>query len=162
MRVTAGFLMTCILALAGAAALAQSAGIPFSTGHDDGSLNVEITADSLGINEQSGSAVFEGDVRISQGDLHLFAPRVTVFYGAGAQDIDRIEASGGIMLSSGDSKLEAQVARYEVGSGTVALEGDVLLVRGPAAISAQAAHLDIRSGTAQLSGRVKTVLSAGN
>ena len=162
MRATAEFLLACVLALAGAAALAQGTGIPFSTGHDDSGLNVEITADSLGISEQSGSAVFEGDVRISQGDLHLFAPRVTVFYGTGTQDIDRIEASGGVMLSSGDSKLEAQVARYEVGSGTVALEGDVLLVRGPAVISAQTAHLDIRSGTAQLSGRVKTVLSAGN
>ena len=162
MRATAGVLLACIMALAGAAALAQGGGIPFSTGHDDSGLDVEITADSLGISEQSGSAVFEGNVRISQGALHLFAPQVTVFYGEGTQDIDRIEASGGVVLSSGDSKLEAQVARYEIGSGTVALEGDVLLVRGPAAISAQAAHLDIRSGTAQLSGRVKTVLSSGN
>lgn len=162
MRATAAVLLACILALGGAAALAQGAGIPFSTGHDDSGLDVEISADSLGISEQEGSAVFEGNVRISQGDLHLFAPKVTVLYGSGTQEIDRIEASGGVTLSSGDSKIEAQLARYEVGSGTVALEGDVLLVRGPAAISAQAAHLDIRSGTARLSGRVKTVLSAGN
>ncbi len=142
-------------------AAAQGAQVAFGNMQKDGSLPVEVTADRLDVDQTDGTAIFSGNVLIGQGEMRLSAPRVQVFYKKDRSGIERLVASGGVTLVSGDDAAEAARADYNIDTGLIALSGDVLLVQGGTAIAAQKVVVDTRAGTARMSGRVKTVLQQG-
>ena len=61
-------------------AMAQGTEVPFSTFTRDPNAAVEISADSLSIDQADGAAIFEGNVVAGQGDLRLTAGKVRVEY----------------------------------------------------------------------------------
>ncbi|KQB96609.1 organic solvent tolerance protein OstA [Loktanella sp. 1ANDIMAR09] len=128
----------------------------------DTSAAVEVTADSLSIDQANGSAVFDGNVMIVQGDLRLTAGRVEVIYGANTSEIARLLASGGVTFVTADEAAEAQQADYDITSGLLVMTGDVLLTQGPSAISAGQMTINVTDGTATMEGRVRTVLQQGD
>ena len=144
------------LILAAGPALAQ--GIPFGGSAQDTSAPVEMTADSLSVARDGGSAVFEGNVVIGQGEIRLSAGRVEVRYDGENRRIASLEASGGVTLVSGPDAAEASRASYDVDSGLVVLEGDVLLTQGQAAVAADRARVNLVTGEARAEGNVRTVL----
>ena len=123
----------------------------------DPSAPVEVTADSLNVDQDTGSAVFSGNVVIGQGDLRLSAPTVRVTYAADTGDITRLQASGGVTFATATEAAEAQSADYNLASGLLTLDGDVMLTQGQSALSADSMVIDLNSGTAQMNGRVRTV-----
>ncbi|KQI73637.1 organic solvent tolerance protein OstA [Loktanella sp. 5RATIMAR09] len=127
----------------------------------DTSAAVEVTADSLSIDQASGSAVFDGNVMIVQGDLRLTAGRVEVIYGADTSEIARLLASEGVTFVTADEAAEAQQADYDIASGLLVMTGNVLLTQGPSAISAGQMTINVTDGTATMEGRVRTVLQQG-
>jgi lipopolysaccharide export system protein LptA len=127
----------------------------------DTSAAVEVTADSLSIDQANGSAVFDGNVMIVQGDLRLTAGRVEVIYGADTSEIARLLASEGVTFVTADEAAEAQQADYDIASGLLVMTGDVLLTQGPSAISAGQMTINVTDGTATMEGRVRTVLQQG-
>lgn len=127
----------------------------------DTSAAVELTADSLSIDQASGTAVFDGNVMIVQGDLRLTAGRVEVIYGADTSEISRLLASEGVTFVTADEAAEAQQADYDIASGLLVMTGDVLLTQGPSAISAGQMTINVTDGTATMEGRVRTVLQQG-
>lgn len=148
------------LALSGAQAFAQ-ANVPFGGLAHDASLPVQISADSLTVNQSTGDATFSGNVVVGQGTLRLAANRITVFYGVSGGttgEVSRMEASGGVTLTNGAEAAEADVATYDVVSGVVSMSGDVLLTQGANALSGQTLNIDLNTGTAQMEGRVQTIL----
>lgn len=140
------------------AAWAQSGQIAFGNMQETAGLPVEVTADLLDVNQNDGTAIFTGNVMIGQGEMRLSAPRVRVIYKEDQDGIERLQASGGVTLVSGQDAAEADNADYNLETGKIALNGNVLLLQGENAVSAQAMTVDTRSGTANMSGRVKTVL----
>lgn len=123
---------------------------------------VEVSADSLSVNQENGTAVFTGNVVIGQGTLRLAAPRVLVVYRSDSQQISRLEATGGVTLVDGDDAAEAQTANYNLDNRTIEMQGSVLLTQGPSAITSDRMVVNLNSNTAQMTGRVKTVLQQGN
>ncbi len=123
----------------------------------DPSAPVEVTADNLNVDQDTGSAVFSGNVVIGQGDLRLSAPSVQVSYAAETGDITRLQASGGVTFATATEAAEAQSADYNLASGLLTLNGDVMLTQGKSALSSDSMILDLNAGTAQMSGRVRTV-----
>jgi lipopolysaccharide export system protein LptA len=123
----------------------------------DPSAPVEVTADNLNVDQDTGSAVFSGNVVIGQGDLRLSAPSVQVTYAADSGDITRLQATGGVTFATATEAAEAQNADYNLASGLLTLNGDVLLTQGQSALSADSMVLDLNAGTAQMNGRVRTV-----
>lgn len=123
----------------------------------DPSAPVEVTADNLNVDQDTGSAVFSGNVVIGQGDLRLSAPSVQVTYAADSGDITRLQATGGVTFTTATEAAEAQSADYNLASGLLTLNGDVLLTQGQSALSADSMVLDLNAGTAQMNGRVRTV-----
>ena len=121
---------------------------------------VEVTADSLTVDQDSGSAVFSGNVLIGQGDLRLSAAQVQVFYDEASGEIARFVASGGVTLATATEAAEAQDADYDLTSGTLVMTGDVLLTQGASALSAERMTVNLRLGTAVMDGRVRTVFRA--
>ena len=143
-------------------ALAQGTQIAFGDTGQNSNLPVEVTADSLAVNQKNSTAVFTGNVLIGQGEMRLAAPRVLVVYLEDQSGIERMEATGGVTLVSGDDAAEATAADYNIRTGLIELHGDVLLVQGPNAITAQRMFVDTKAGTARMSGQVKTVLQPEN
>ena len=128
----------------------------------DTSAAIEVTADSLSVDQASGKAVFDGNVIIIQGDLRLTAARVEVIYGNDTSQIARLIASGGVTFVTAEEAAEAQDADYDITTGLLVLRGDVLLTQGPSAISAGEMIINVTDGTASMEGRVRTVLQQGN
>ena len=153
-------LLTIVMVLSGPAAHAQQ--VAFGGIRADISAPVEITSDSLSVNQTDGSATFSGNVVIGQGDMRLQAENVRVEYAQGdTSRIQKLHASGGVTLASATEAAEAREAVYEVPSGTIVLSGDVLLTQGSNVMSGQKLTVDLSSGTGQMDGRVRTILQPG-
>ena len=122
---------------------------------------LEITADQLSVNQENGTAIFDGNVVIGQGVMRLAAGRVLVVYAEGDQKIERLEATGGVTLVNGDDAAEAERADYSIANNEVVMSGNVLVTQGPNALTSESMTLDLATGTARMSGRVKTILNTG-
>ena len=156
-------LTVCVGLLASATApLAQETRVAFGSLKVDPTLPVEVTSDSLDVDQQTGEAVFLGNVLIAQGDMRLSAPRVLVIYDADTSAIDRMEATGGVTLVSGPDAAEAERADYSIDDGVIVMSGDVLLTQGPSALTSDRMTVNLTTGSAQMVGRVKTILRSGD
>ncbi|WP_299787441.1 LptA/OstA family protein [uncultured Marivita sp.] len=144
------------------AANAQSTEVAFGTGQQDTSLPVEVSADTLSVSQNDGSALFTGNVVIGQGEMRLSAPRVLVFYTEGQSGVERLEATGGVTLVNGDQAAEADTAEYEVNRGTIRMLGNVLLTQGANTLVSDSMDVDLENGTALMNGRVRTVFQSGD
>lgn len=149
-------LLAIVLAL-GATPLSAQTNIDLGGIRADPNAPVEVTADNLKVDQDTGSAVFSGNVKIGQGDLRLAAPEVRVTYAADSGDITRLQASGGVTFATATEAAEAETADYNLADGLLQLDGAVLLTQGKSALSSDSMTVNLNDGTAQMSGRVKTV-----
>jgi lipopolysaccharide export system protein LptA len=152
-------LFCAILTVAGPA-LSQT-NINLGAINADPTAPLEITSDTLSVDQETGTAVFEGDVVAGQGDLRLSASYVEVFYDSATSEISRLFASGGVTLVTATDAAEADTAEYDLDAGTLVMSGDVLLTQGNSAISADSMRVDLTDGSAQMEGRVRTILNQG-
>lgn len=156
MRLTLAVITAC-LCLAPVVAGAQQ--VAFGGIKGDPKAPVEVTADSLSVNQTDGTAVFTGNVLIVQAGMRLTAAQVDVTYGkTNKSKIDMLHASGGVTLVSPTEAAESKEADYDVTAGKVVMTGDVLLTQGKNVMAGQKLTVDLASGTGQMEGRVRTVL----
>ncbi|SFL06713.1 lipopolysaccharide transport periplasmic protein LptA [Shimia haliotis] len=139
-------------------ASAQGIKVGFGDMKQDSSLPVEVTAESLSVNQNDGSAVFSGDVKITQGAMHMTADKVNVFYQEGQVGIARLVAEGNVLLVQGSDAAEAQKAEYSIENGSVVMSGDVMVVQQATTITADSMSVNLNDNTAQMHGQVKTIL----
>ncbi len=158
-------LAVCVLpALVGVAgpAAAQATQIRLGQSMQLTDRALDITADSLEVDQATGVTVFSGSVRASQGDLRLTAERVEVEFSPRAdgsgQRIDRLQASGGVTLVTPEEAMEAAEATYVLGAQTLQMSGDVVIVQGENVLSGDRFSADLRAGTGQIQGRVRTII----
>ncbi|MFD2173123.1 lipopolysaccharide transport periplasmic protein LptA [Rhodobacter lacus] len=148
------------LALGAGASVAQQ--VAFAGLRTDTSEPVEVTADSLAVNQTDGNAVFTGNVLITQGPMRLKAERVQVQYGsADRRSISELQASGGVTLVTAAEAAESREAVYDVAKGAVVMTGDVILTQGENVLSGQRLDVDLKTGTGTMQGRVRTILQPG-
>jgi lipopolysaccharide export system protein LptA len=149
------------LALLAGAALAQQAKIAFGDLNQDTSLPVEVQADQLAVNNADGTAVFSGNVVVVQGKMKLAAGEVRVTYGSDQKEIDKLVASGGVIVTNLGDAAEAREAVYTIASGQIVLSGDVLLTQGGSAMAGQKLTIDLKDGSGVMEGRVTTTFVPG-
>nr|WP_275116203.1 LptA/OstA family protein [Aliiroseovarius subalbicans] len=161
-----GIVTAVLLSLVGpVAASAQGAQIAFGGLKHDSSLPIEISADQLQVDQGDGTATFQGNVMIGQGEMRLTAAKVRVEYTTGEDvtgEISRLHASGGVTLVNAAEAAEAREAVYTIATGTVVMTGDVILTQGANALSANRLTVDLKAGTGTMDGRVKTILQTGD
>lgn len=152
-------LVLCLL-LVPCLALAQAQGtkVAFGSVKADPTLPVEVTSDSLDVNQNDGTAVFQGNVLVGQGEMRLSAQRVLVVYAEQAGGIERLEAVGDVVLVNGPDAAEAERADYSIDTGVVVMSGNVLLTQGKNALTSDKMTVNLTTGTANMAGRVKTIL----
>lgn len=153
---------TALFALLLAAPLAAQTNIDLGGITTNPNAPVEVAADSLSVDQETGTAIFEGNVVIGQGDLRIGASRAQVVYDGATGNIASFEASGGVTFATATEAAEAQNANYDLINGKLVLTGDVILTQGPSALSADSMTIDVKTGNAQMEGRVRTVFQQGN
>lgn len=134
----------------------------FGATRADPTLPVEVTSETLNVNQQDGSAEFVGNVVVVQGEMRLTAERVLVIYNQERSAIDRLEATENVVLVSPPDAAEGDWAEYTIDSGVIVMRGNVLLTQGPSIISGDQMNANLTTGTATMTGRVKTILQQGN
>lgn len=147
-------------------AFGQAANISLGTETFDSGQPVEVSADTLSVDQGNGQAIFDGNVLVVQGEVRLSADLVTVIYSrdteGAANGIDTLIASGSVTFVTPTDAAEAKEAEYSVELGKVILTGDVLLTQGSSAISGDRLTVDLESGSGQMEGRVRTVFNTGD
>ncbi|CUK03054.1 lipopolysaccharide transport periplasmic protein LptA [Ruegeria denitrificans] len=157
------FVPLCLVLTFGAfSATAQEAQVAFGAVKADPLLPVEVTSETLNVNQENGSAEFLGNVIVIQGEMRLTAERVLVIYNEDRSGIERMEATEDVVLVSPPDAAEGDWAEYTIDSGVIVMKGNVLLTQGPSTISGDQMNADLTSGTATVTGNVKTILQQGN
>lgn len=141
--------------------LAQEAKIAFGALEQDTSAPVEVTADQLAVNNAEGTAIFSGNVTVTQGKMILTAAEVVVKYAADGQSIDQLMAAGGVKVTNLADAAQGNAATYSVATGVIELSGDVLLSQGSSAMTGQKLTINLKDGTGIMSGGVKTTFVPG-
>ncbi|MEM7319631.1 MAG: LptA/OstA family protein [Pseudomonadota bacterium] len=139
-------------------AVAQGTSVAFGSVKADPTLPVEVVSDTLDVNQENGSAEFKGDVQVDQGEMRLTAKRVLVIYSQNNSAIERMEATGDVVLISGPDAAESDFAEYTIKTGVIVMTGDVLLTQGQNALTSDKMTVNLVTGTANMAGRVKTIL----
>ena len=140
-------------ASAAVAALAQ-AQEPVSAlkGHD-ANAPVDVTAERIEVQDRADRAIFAGDVHVRQGRLTLDTERLTVAYAsAGGIQIQRLDASGGVVVKSPSETARGNFAVYDLERKLITLVGDVRLNRGGSQIIGSRLVIDLNSGRAVIDG----------
>ena len=161
-------LATCLAVLSFAnigTALAQGAQVPFAGLEIGANSTVEIAADSLSIDQDTGIAVFSGDVVAGIENMRLSADNVEVVYVTGTEGgtgaISGLVAKGNVVFSNGEEAAEGDFANLDLEAGEIDMTGNVILTQGQNALSGQVLHIDLNTGTAQMEGRVQTIFQTG-
>lgn len=150
-----------ILTMQAATAGAQEIG--FGNAAENTDSPVEVAADSLAIDQNTGRAVFTGNVVIGQGEMRVSAQEVTVEYADEAQSrIKSFNATGNVALVVGEDAAEAGEAIYDVDSGIITLSGNVLMTQGVNILSGDQIVVDLKKGSARADGRVRTIFQPGS
>ncbi|MDQ8756851.1 lipopolysaccharide transport periplasmic protein LptA [Sphingosinicella sp. LHD-64] len=121
-------------------------------GHDT-NQPVDVAADRIEVQDRADRAIFSGNVDVRQGNLRLAAPRLTVTYAdASGIDIQRLEASGGVTLTSPSENARSNVAIYDLNRRVVTMIGNVTLRRAGNNVNGGRLVLDLDSGRAVMDG----------
>jgi len=121
-------------------------------GHDS-DAPVDVGADRIEVQDRADRAVFSGNVVVRQGGLTLTAARLTVAYSSsGGIEIERIDASGGVLLRSASETARGQFAIYDLQRRLVTVIGGVTLTRGDSHINGGRLVIDLDSGRAVMDG----------
>ena len=114
---------------------------------------VDVAADRIEVQDRADRAIFSGNVVARQSDLTLNAARVTVAYSnSGGIQIDRIDASGGVTVTSPSETAKGQFAIYDLRNRLITLLGGVTLTRGESRLKGGRLVLDLSSGRAVMDG----------
>jgi lipopolysaccharide export system protein LptA len=153
-------------ASAGVAALASAQAQPQQPvsalkGHNS-NAPVDVTADRIEVQDRADRAMFAGNVHVTQAELTLDTQRLTVAYSsAGSIQIDRLDASGGVVVTSPSETARGDFGVYDLNRKLITLVGNVRLNRGDSQIVGSRLMIDLNSGRAVIDGGPAGVAQSG-
>lgn len=151
--------LAAIVAFGGSAA-AQD-GVSALKGHNS-RAPIQVDADSAEAQDRADRAIFAGNVVVTQDALTLRTARLTIAYqSAGGIDINRIDASGGVVVTSPSETARGNFATYDLESGLITMVGDVRLDRGGSSLSGGRLTIDLNTGRATMDGGLRGVNQQG-
>ena len=155
-------LLAAAAACAGVGAIAQ-AQEPVSAlkGHNS-DAPIDVAADRIEVQDRADRAIFVGNVHVTQAELSLDTARLTVAYSsAGSIQIQRLDASGGVVVKSPSETATGDFGVYDLDRKLITLVGDVRLNRGGSEIIGSRLLIDLNSGRAVIDGGPAGVAQSG-
>ena len=123
--------------------------------------SVTVNSTSLQFEEKTGDIRFEGDVEVRMAEFVLSCDLLVVQ----ADEIDpsRIlsgRASGNVVLTRGNDRVQAEEAVFDLKIGKVELTGGPQLIREESTIKAEKIVYSIEEGSASFEGPVRALFNA--
>jgi lipopolysaccharide export system protein LptA len=146
-------LLSAALAVFGAFAVpAPQADAQVLRGHDT-SAPVDFAADHIEVQDRADRVVVVGNVEVKQAGMTLTAARLTVAYhDTNGIEIDRLDASGGVVIARGNERASGDVAIYDLNRKLITLVGHVRLNQGANRLSGSRLIIDLVSGRSTVDG----------
>jgi lipopolysaccharide export system protein LptA len=143
---------------------------------------VKIEANSLEIHDKDSYAVFSGNVVVQQGDSTMRSRELKVHYegslragqkAAGgakpaakaasgpavtndpAQRIRRLEALGGVIITSKDQRATGDTGVFDMRTNTATITGNVIITQGPNIMRAERLVVDLKTGFSRMEAGTK-------
>ena len=108
---------------------------------------VNYAADRIELQDKQNRVLLTGDVDITQDNLHMRAARTIVAYTNDGQiQIQRIDATGGVVVTRGNESASGDVANYDFNRKIITLVGNVVLHRGSDVSNGARLIIDLNSG----------------
>jgi lipopolysaccharide export system protein LptA len=130
---------------------------------------IKIEATTLEVRDREKIAVFSGNVIVQQGETELRCKKLEVHYegtaaavqvkdgpGVSSQQIRKLVAVGGVIVTSKDQRATGDSGVYDAKANTVTLTGNVILIQGPNVMRGQRLVTDLTSGLSKLDAETKT------
>ncbi|HKJ05448.1 MAG TPA: lipopolysaccharide transport periplasmic protein LptA [Geopsychrobacteraceae bacterium] len=122
---------------------------------------VDISSESLEVDEQSGTAVFTGQVLVKRGDMTIYADTLTLHRAQNSEQIETIEASGGVRVVQLDRIATAQQANFYQQEEKLVLIGDAKIRQGQNLVAGEEITMFIKENRSLVKsgkdGRVRAV-----
>ena len=139
-----------------AATIALMAGIQTNAqaiaGHNS-HAPVDFAANRIELQDRADRVVLSGNVVIEQAGLRLTAARTLVNYSdAGSLSIQRIMATGGVVVTRGNERARGDNAVYDFNRRIITMAGNVRLNRGSDTLNGGRLVIDLRSGVSSVDG----------
>ena len=123
---------------------------------------VEITAQQLEVLQLERQSIFTGDVVAVQGEMTLYADKLIVYLQEAQQQIDRLEAIGGVKFVQLDRVATADRAVFQQVDEVLILTGNAVVTQGGNSVSGDEITLFIQEDRTVVKGsktnRVKAVI----
>ena len=115
---------------------------------------VDFSADRIELQDRQDRVVLSGNVAINQGGLRLEAARVTLaFTDSGQLQLQRLDATGGVVVTRGNEVARGSVAVYDFNQRLITMSGGVALRRGSDTLNGGRLVIDLRTGLSNVDGR---------
>lgn len=119
----------------------------------DSRAPVTFDADRIELQDRQNRVVLSGDVVIEQAGLTLRSARTLVSYdNTGELEIQRITATGGVVVTRGDERASGDNAIYDFNRRVITMAGNVRLRRGADTLNGGRLVIDLNSGLSSVDG----------
>lgn len=148
----AGFALTSMALLSagtgGDAAQAQA------LANHNSNAPVDFDAGSIEVQDRADRVVLEGNVRVTQAGMTLTAARMTAAYSRqGGTKVNRLDATGGVVVTKGDERASGNVAIYDLDRRLITMVGNVQLTQRGNNLRGGRMVIDLNTGRATVDGR---------
>jgi lipopolysaccharide export system protein LptA len=114
---------------------------------------VEFSADRIEVQDRADRVVVTGNVQVTQAGLNLSAARLTVAYhDTNGIEIDRLDASGGVVVTRGNERASGDVAIYDLNRKLITMLGKVQLNQAGNNLTGSRLVIDLSTGRASVDG----------
>lgn len=114
---------------------------------------VNTAADRIELQDRQNRVVLSGNVVIDQAGLRLQSARTLINYDdSGELRIDRITATGGVIVTRGNERASGNVAIYDFNRRIITMAGNVRLRRGTDTLNGGRLVIDLRTGLSSVDG----------
>jgi len=132
---------------------------------------ISIDAATLEVRDKDRIATFSGDVKVVQGDTVMKSKTLVVYYDsdppaggkaakttakaavpgpAGASQIRRLEAKGGVTVTQKDQTVTGDRGVFDTRANTVTVEGGIVLTNGDNVLRGEKLSVDLTSGISRI------------
>ena len=124
---------------------------------------VDFSAASIEVQDRADRVVLSGGVRVTQAGMTVTSQRMTVAYSRqGGTDVNRLDATGGVVVTKGDERATGNVAIYDLDRRLITMVGNVQLTQRGNRLNGGRMVIDLNSGRATVDGRGATRGPDGN
>jgi lipopolysaccharide export system protein LptA len=167
---SAGIILAVVILTSGGAGgamaqLRQEQPVSALKGHNS-NAPVDVTADRIEVQDRADRAIFAGNVHVTQAELTLETPRLTVAYSGGQGggtnvQIRRLDAAGGVVVKSPSETARGDFGIYDLDRKLITLIGNVQLRRENDLVNGARLVIDLDSGRAVVDGGPPGVNQSG-